>query len=136
VQERNKLIIQRFNREFLAGGDESVFHDTVADDFINRTPQDPADAGPSAALYFFTKVLRVAFPDLVVTVNDQVAEGDEVVTRKWLQATHLAPFMGIAATGRRVGFGVIDIIRLRDGKYVEHWSISDMAGLQRQLTAP
>lgn len=135
-QEHNKAVIRRFNREFMQGGDESVFHETVAPDFVNRSPQDPAAAGPEAAFFFFTKVLRVAFPDLTVTIHDQVAEGDEVVTRKSYTGTHSAPFLGVPATGRRVEFTVTDIIRLRDGRYVEHWANADMAGLHQQLVAP
>ncbi len=79
--------------------------------------------------------MRKAFPDIAVTIGDQIAEDDLVVTRKSYVATHQAEFLGVPATGRKISFGVIDIIRLEDGKYVEHWAVPDLFDLHRQLTA-
>lgn len=135
VQDTNKAIVARFNKAFIEGHDERVFHETVAPDFYNHTSHDGRDTGPNGAFFFFTKVLPVAFPDLEVTLHDQVAEGDKVVTRKSYKATHKGAFLGVPATGRRVEFAVMDIIRLRDGKYIEHWASADMMGLMQQLTA-
>lgn len=132
-QEINKSIVVRFNREFIQGGDESVFADTIDPDFVNRSV--PAAQGTrDASLFWFTKVLRPAFPDLEVTIDDQYADGDTVITRKSYRATHGGPFLGIAPTGKRVQFTVMDIIRLRDGRYVEHWANADMFSLHQQLT--
>ena len=60
-------------------------------------------------------MLRRAFPDLTVTIHDQVE------------------FLGVAPTGKSVEFSVIDILKLRDGKYIEHWACADMLGLLGQL---
>lgn len=133
VQTRNKEIIRRFNKEFIEGGDDALFDETVAPDFRNHSAHDPRNPGPEGAKFFFTQVLRPAFPDLKVDIEDQFAEGDVVVTRKSYDATHQGMFMGVPATGKRVRFGVIDIIRLRDGKYTEHWANADMMGLMQQL---
>lgn len=133
LQEHNKAIIRRFNKEFIEGRNLALFDETVAPDFVNRTPHDGRQPGPEGARYFFTQILPVAFPDLKVNIDDQFAEGDVVVTRKSYEATHGGPFMGIPATGKHVRFNVIDIIRLRDGKYVEHWANADMMGLMQQL---
>ncbi|MBU3537071.1 ester cyclase, partial [Alkalihalobacillus clausii] len=84
---------------------------------------------------WFTQVLRPAFPDLVVTIHDQVAEADTVVTRKSYAGTHSAEFFGVPATGKRVDFPMIDIIRLVDAQYVEHWSTVDLFGMMRQLNS-
>lgn len=133
LQDRNKEVIRRFNKEFIEGGNLALYEETVSPDFVNRTPHEGRDPGPGGARYFFTQVLRPAFPDLKVNIDDQFAEGDVVVTRKSYEATHQGPLMGIPATGRHVKFAVIDIIRLRDGKYVEHWANADMMGLMQQL---
>lgn len=134
-QDANKAIVARFNQQFIAGGDMDLFHRTIAPGFINHTPHPGESDGPDGVAYFFNHVLRPAFPDLTVTIHDQVAEDDRVVTRKTYRGTHHAGFLGIPATGRTVTFGVIDIIRLWEGRYLEHWAVADMAGLRAQLQA-
>ena len=80
-------------------------------------------------------MLKPAFPDLKVVIHELVAEGDKVTTRKSFHATHKGEFFGVPASNKNVTMEVIDIIRLRDGKYVEHWGILDMQGLMGQITA-
>lgn len=133
TEQRNKAIVVRFNKEFIENGDMALFEETIAHDFVNRTPNPGTAADRSGVAYFFNEVLRPAFPDLVVTIHDQTAEGDEVWTRKSYRATHQGPFLGIQPTGKTVEFNVIDILRLRDGQYVEHWACADMLGLRGQL---
>ncbi|HEY9839700.1 MAG TPA: ester cyclase, partial [Candidatus Obscuribacterales bacterium] len=84
---------------------------------------------------FFNHFLKPAFPDLKVEIHGMVAEGAQVTTRKSFHATHLGEFLGIPSTGRKVVMDVIDMIELRDGKFVAHWGILDMQGLMAQLTA-
>jgi predicted ester cyclase len=62
-----------------------------------------------------------------------MAEGDKVATRKTLQGTHQGEFMGIPPTGQQVSMGLIDIVRLADGRVVEHWSMADSLGMMQQL---
>lgn len=133
LQDQNKAIIRRFNKEFIEGGNLALYDETVSPEFHNHTAHDGRDPGPEGARFFFTQVLRPAFPDLEVTIHDQVAEDDVVVTRKSYSATHQGEFMGVPATGKPVSFAVIDIIRLKDGKYLEHWANADMLGLLNQL---
>jgi steroid delta-isomerase-like uncharacterized protein len=76
-----------------------------------------------------------AFPDSIIRVEDCIAEGDAVVTRWSLNGTHRGEFQGIPATGRPVQFNGIEFNRVRDGKFVEHVSQFDLAGLMRQLSA-
>jgi predicted ester cyclase len=133
IQESNKAIVVRFNKEFIEKGNQSVFDETIADDFVNGTPTPGIAPDRAGVAHFFNNVLRPAFPDIKVTIHDQVAEGDEVVTRKSYTATHQGPFLGVEPTGRSVEFSVIDILKLRDGKYVGHWACADMLGLLGQL---
>jgi predicted ester cyclase len=78
-------------------------------------------------------MFRQAFPDSYFTVEDMVAEGDKVATRKSFRGTHQGEFMGIPPTGQRVSIGLIDIVRIADRKVVEHWSMGDNLGLMQQL---
>ncbi len=78
-------------------------------------------------------MFREAFPDSYFTVEDMVAEGDKVVTRKTFHGTHEGEFIGIPPSGRAVSMGLIDIVRISDGKVVEHWSMGDSLGMMQQL---
>jgi predicted ester cyclase len=74
-----------------------------------------------------------AFPDIRVTVEDQVAEGDKVSTRRTWEATHQGPYRGIAPTGKRVTWMQISIVRFVGGRIVEDWPVADELGLLQQL---
>jgi predicted ester cyclase len=74
--------------------------------------------------HFIVDILRKGFPEIKVEILDQVAEDDKVTTRKALYASHTGDFMGIPPSGKKVTINVIDKIKLRDGKYAEHWGIS------------
>jgi predicted ester cyclase len=75
-----------------------------------------------------------AFPDLRFTVEDQVAEGDKVVTRWSSEGTHKGELMGIAPTGKHAaGVTGISIDRYLDGKFVEGWANWDTLGLMQKL---
>jgi len=79
------------------------------------------------------QMLWEAFPDLSLTVEDVIAEGDKVVVRFIGRGTHDKNYGGIPATGRMTEAGAIEIFRIEDGKIVEVWEISDTLGLMMQL---
>jgi len=79
---------------------------------------------------------RTVFPDLHVTIEDVVAAGDRVVVRWTGEGTHAGELAGVAATGRPVRWGGIDVYRLAGGRIAEWWRNDDQAGLLAQLTAP
>jgi predicted ester cyclase len=72
-------------------------------------------------------------PDMHITIEDQIAEGDKVVTRWKISFTHSVPFLGAAPTGKHISFSGISIYRLAGGKIVEGWFNSDELGMHRQL---
>jgi predicted ester cyclase len=79
---------------------------------------------------------RNAFPDLTCTVEDQVGEGDKVVSRWTARGTHQGEFFGVAGTGNRVEFTSIQIDRFNEsGKIVEQWAEFDLLGAMRQMGA-
>jgi len=132
--ESNKEMVRRFNYEFIQGKNVQVFEETVHAQFFNHSIPPGANAGKEGVLQFMEMMWQV-FPDLEVEINMQIAEGDLVTTHKTFQATHKGTFMGIEATGKRVKYNAIDIIRIKDGKAIEHWSIRDNSALLQQLTA-
>ena len=99
----------------------------LSDDFINRTAAPGMPDNRDGMKYFFSEILRPAFPDLQVEIIMMVAEGDKVVTRKLLKGTHNGPLMGIAPTGKSITIGVIDIFTVADGQLKEHWGETGFA---------
>ena len=78
---------------------------------------------------------RVAFPDIQVTVDDQVAEGEKVSTRRTWRATHKGPYRGVAPTGKAVKWTQISVVRSSQGKIVEDPAVADEPGILQQLGA-
>ena len=124
VPEENKKIVIRFNKEFLEEGSIQSYHNLVAKDFINRTA--PPEFSSFDGMLKFMEVYRKAFTDIKIEIFEQIAERDLVTTRKVIKATHAGEFMGMQPSGKRVDIPVIDIVRVVNGKYVEHWGIRDM----------
>ena len=74
-----------------------------------------------------------AFPDVKFIIEDQIAEGDKVVGRVTFRGTHKGEFMGISPTGKEITVESIEINRISDGKFVEHWEVFDQLGMMQQL---
>jgi predicted ester cyclase len=129
----NKEIVLRFNKDFIEGGSTAVFNEIIAPDFINQTAPDGVPKGPEGVLYFFNHFLKPSFPDLKVEIISQVSEDDKVTTHKKFYATHSGDFMGIPATGKKVVMEVMDIIRLQNGQFKEHWNVVDWQNILQQL---
>jgi len=134
--ETNKAIVRRFNEQVIMRGDEQAFSELMAPDFVNRTAAPGMPPGPDGMAFMFNRVLRPAFPDLNVEIQDQIAEGDRVTTRKIIHGTHRGELLGIPATGRRVAINVIDIVRIENGRYAEHWGQNNLSDVLAQLRAP
>jgi steroid delta-isomerase-like uncharacterized protein len=83
----------------------------------------------------FGAAFRVGFPDLVHNIEDQVAEGEKVVTRVTVTGTNKGQFQGMPATGKQVKFTGIAIDRVVNGKIKERWVDFDVMGLMQQLGA-
>ena len=133
LTEQNKAVVNRFNRECIEEGNMDSFKELLAKNVINHAAPAGTAPGPESMIYFITEVLRKGFPSIEVEILDQVAEGDRVTTRKVLHAVHQGEFMGIAATNKKVTIKVIDIIRLKDGKYAEHWGMSNLLEVVDEL---
>jgi predicted ester cyclase len=128
----NKTIYLRFVEEVLNGGNFLVAPTYLAPEVVthNGLPgQDPGVDGFIAAL----KSFHGAFPDLKVKVTHALADGDHVVGRFEVTGTHRGSFLGMAATGRKVHYEEIAIVRMADGRVAEHWSVADALAILQQL---
>jgi predicted ester cyclase len=131
----NKAIVRRFNHEGIAQGNADTLNELLAPDFINRSAPAGQENGPQSMLYFFLHILQPAFTDLQVEIYDQVAEGNQVTTRKAIKGQHTGELLGVAPTHRAVTIDVIDIYHLREGKLVEHWGITTLPTVLAELAA-
>jgi len=131
--EQNKEIVRRFNKECIEQGLAASFEELLADDVINHAAAPGRPNGKESFSLFLNGVLRKGFPDCKVEILEQVAENDLVTTRKKITGTHTGEIMGIPPTNRTVEIQVIDMIRLKDGQYKEHWGQTDFHEVLRSL---
>jgi ketosteroid isomerase-like protein len=130
--ERNKAVIRRFVHEVQNGKDYAAYDELNDPDFVNLSspPGIPADREGGK---IFLRGFLSAFPDSHFTIDEMIAEADAVVTKKTFTGTHTADFGDIPATGRRVTLQYVDIMRIRDGRIVEHWMSMDQLDFLQQL---
>ena len=125
-------LIRRVNDEVISKGNYDVIDELIADDFVEHEALPGAPAGKDA-LQAFTETFRSAFPDLKAETVATVVQGDEVWAHSRLTGTHQGEFNGIPPTGKAFSIEMIDRVKTRDGKAVEHWGISDNLGMMTQL---
>ena len=134
MSEQNKAVVRRWIAG-LNAGDLDVADEIYAPDFVMHDPGNPDRLlGPEGTKQGFAAFLA-AFPDLHVTIDDIIAEGDKVVWRVSLTGTHKGEFLGIAPTGKQITNTGITIVRMVDGKFVEGWQNGDDLGMLQQIGA-
>ena len=133
----NKLAFRRFSRAVNTGDTELIsktIDEVVQPDALIRTPLPIEAAGPELLKEVFGRLHR-AFPDLHVTVEDLIAEGDKVVARDTVTGTHQGEYMGLSPTGKSITYNEIFICRFVDGRIAETWGVVDVHSQLRQLGA-
>jgi predicted ester cyclase len=111
----------------------TTIDEIVEPDVKIRTPLPVEATGAEALKEVFARLHR-AFPDLHVTVEDLVAEGDKVVGRNTVAGTHQGgDYMGVAPTGRPIVYNEIFIFRFTDGRIAETWGVVDVLSQLKQL---
>jgi steroid delta-isomerase-like uncharacterized protein len=136
MPEENKALARR-SWEIVTEGSLDTLEDALAEvyagDVVMHEPDE--DIVGIEGLKQFVSMIRAGFPDLRVTLEDAIAEGEKVVSRWTAQGTHQGELMGIAPTGNRVTITGITIHRIEDGKIVEEWENWDALGMMQQLGA-
>jgi predicted ester cyclase len=132
--EENKALVRRYFAEVVSGGNLALIDELFAPAVtVNGQPGGPDVIGQIVGNY------RAAFPDLEAIVEEQVAEGDRVSTRRLFRGTHLgdynSPIGRVPATGRRAEWRIISIVRIEDGRIMEDWAVPDILGQLQQLGA-
>lgn len=133
MSDRNKLVSRTLVEEIWNGGNFAVVDRLVSPDFRGHSASPETDARGIDGYRDYHRALRAAFPDLRYTIEDQVAEGDKVVTRWTARGTHQGPYAGIPATGKSGTVRGVTTDRILDGRTVECWTSLDELGLLQQL---
>ncbi|MEK1887112.1 MAG: ester cyclase [Phyllobacterium sp.] len=133
MSEQNKAQVRRVIEEIYNRGHLGIVDEVAASNLVIHASSHDIRGREGAKQY--VTALRGGFPNLHLTVEDQIAEGDMVVTRWTARGTHTGEFQGIPPTGREVRVAGTDIDRIIDGKTVECWVHMDQLGLMQQLGA-
>ena len=122
MSEQNKEIVREYYARVINGRDL----DAVEEFFANERMVEGVRGG--CFRYF------EAFPDMHVSLDELIAEGDRVFLRSTLTGTHDGEYKGIPPTGRHVATECAEVFRIADGKFAGYWCMTNVAGLMRQLT--
>jgi len=134
MSEVNKALVRRGIEEAVNKGNFSVVDEILSTDYIYREPTVGEKRGRAGFRELVT-MYRNAFPDVKLTIDEQIAEGDKVVTRWSATGTHRGELFGTAPTGKQVRVQGIIVSRIANGKIVEETEVYDALGMLRQLGA-
>jgi len=132
MSEANKTLVRRW----LAEMDKRNLHivdELVAVDYIDHNPPIPDLAPGREGVKQANVIPLTAFPDATHTIEDQIAEGDKVVTRMTVRGTFVGEYLGIPPNGKQITAEGIMIHRIAGGQLVEHWAMADNLRLFQQL---
>jgi steroid delta-isomerase-like uncharacterized protein len=134
MSEENKALVRRWLVES-DKGNLNIVDELIAPDYIDHNPPLPGTAPGREGVKQTNAMLRAAFPDATHTIEDQIAEGDKVMTRMIARGTFTGECLGIPPNGQRVTMEGIMIHRIAGGQLVEHWAVADRLSFLQQLGA-
>jgi steroid delta-isomerase-like uncharacterized protein len=130
--EANVAVARRVFDDLFNEGKLDAADEIYAPDHTSHDPQAPGVNG-AAAMKHYIGMYRAAFPDLQLSTDDIIAEGDKVVIRWTARGTHKGELMGVPPTGKQTVVTGINIFRVKDGRIAEEWVNWDTIGLLQQL---
>jgi predicted SnoaL-like aldol condensation-catalyzing enzyme len=130
-----KSLIRRIPEEIYNQGNIDAVDELFQADYIEHRPMPPNFPTGAGIPKTMVTLMRKAFPDLHMTVEDVLADGDKAMLRLTVQGTHVGEFMGRLATGRRITWTETHIVRYEEDKVAEHWVNIDELGRLQQLGA-
>ena len=131
--EASKELYRRFVDGIINNGHFELVDEVFSPDYLDHSAPPGAPTGLDGVRAVF-QMFRSAFPDIHFTIVKMVAEDDMVATFVRGEGTQQGPFLGLAPTGKHVGWNSTGFFRVQDGKIVEHWGVPDFFTLMNQLT--
>ncbi len=132
-REENAALFRRFIDEVISGGNIAAVDEFMSPDFVEHELLPPGIPPGREGVKQFFSFLRSIFSDLHAEVEDVIAQDDKVVGRLTVSGTHTGQFLTLPPTGKQVRYEVIDIVRVADGRVVEHWGVADQLTMLQQL---
>ena len=132
MSDVNKATIRRFPLEVINQGRLELVDELLDDGYVEHMPL-PGYPSTREGLRSFIAALRTTFPDLRYSVVTEIAEGDTVVQYVRATGTMQGDFASMKATGKSATWEELHMIRMRDGKAVEHWGVVDQLGMMQQV---
>jgi predicted ester cyclase len=132
--EENKVLLRQYVEEVWDKQNPAAVDDFLSPDYKrHRSPTTTplTREGQKQLLIQF----RTAFPDIQLTVEEVIAEDTRLAFRSTIRATHQGEFFGMAPTGKQITVGLVDIIHIKNGQFVEQWGGPDLFDLVKQLGA-
>ena len=135
MSEENKALVRRWFEEVWNQGNGEVIDELLAEDGVIHGLMDAGGNQVQGLRSFheFHTQFRGAFPDMNVSVEDMIAEGDKVVARCSVRGKHTGEHLGFKATNAPVQFEGVAIVRIKDGKIAEAWNQFDFLEMNKQL---
>src|SRR5918997_1771256 len=130
----NKALVRRWFEE-LDRRNFAIIDELIPEDYVDHNPPLPDLPAGREGVRQASLRLYAAFPDAVHLLEDQLAEGDKVMTRLTTRATFTGEILGFRPTGKVVEVSGIAVHRVAGGRLVEHWAHMDSAGFMEQLGA-
>ena len=136
MRERNIEVVRAWIDDAWSGGNLAVADDLLAEEFVLHDPVAGREVVGRDAERALISGLRQAIPDLAFTIDDIVADGDNVTIRWLAEGTHGGELLGFAATGRALAIRGVDMYRLTELRIAESWTFWDLPGMLRTVSAP
>jgi steroid delta-isomerase-like uncharacterized protein len=133
VQEKNKALTKSFYDNVFNKHNINAMDPLIDVNLVDHDPSSMGGGGLAGLKKDFTAFFK-AFPDLHVTPKFMVAEGDKVVIYYNMTGTNKGAFMGQPASGKKINIDGIDIVRIANGKAVEHWAFGDSMAMMQQMS--
>lgn len=132
--ENNKAIYRHFMEEVFNQGRVEKVTDFLAPEYVLRDAPPGMPKGPESVVGI-VRMFRAAFPDLAITIETQVADGDFVCSRTTTRGTHRGPIFGVPPSNRKIEVPGLTLVRVVNGRITESTVKNDMLVLLHQLGA-
>jgi steroid delta-isomerase-like uncharacterized protein len=132
--QAHRLFMQRFV-QFINTADAALATELVSPKATFFVPGRAEPLSGPAGYLEIINMMRSGFPDIQWTLEETIAEGDNVVARYTMRGTHRGPFMGVAPTGRKIAVQALNIYRFAKGQILEELGQPDLLGLLQQIGA-
>ena len=133
MSAQNKANMRRIYEKIWNQGNFEVLDEIISPDYVGHLPTPPGAPSGREGLRWLIQMYRTAFPDLHVQVEDQISEGEKVLTRITIQGTHQGQFMNVPPTNKKVTVTALVVTRFENCQNVEGWAELDRYGLMQQL---